>query len=238
MGLSRIFGGSLAVVFACQPSAALAFFFFVPIPNLSKPPPLQKIIDALEKSEETKALAYVSEDRTFGSKYWVWGQFAGRATQEDADKAAMARCELSLQRAKAQEAGGKPLYDFGKKVCELHPFQNKTVLLPLPPPPVATPTTPPAASPAPSTANDLADAPSATKDLTPGSSPPAATASPVNRTGSGTPPAVQATPAPASSPPQESPTARKLRELNQLLKDGLITDAEYQEKRKAILTSM
>ena len=57
-----------------MPNAASAFFFIIPIPNLAKPPQLNALIEALEKSDETKAVAYVSEDKTFGSKYWVWGR--------------------------------------------------------------------------------------------------------------------------------------------------------------------
>ena len=52
---------------ATLPAAASAFFFIIPIPNLAKPPALNALIEALEKSEETKAVAYVSEDKTFGS---------------------------------------------------------------------------------------------------------------------------------------------------------------------------
>ena len=36
----------------------------------------------------------------------------------------------------------------------------------------------------------------------------------------------------------ETPTARRLRELNQLLKESLITDSEYQEMRKSILADL
>lgn len=102
---------------------AYAWIFFFPIPNLAKPGPLQQIIDALEKSTETRALAFVSEDKTFGSKYWVWGQHTGSITQEEANRTAIAKCEASLRNVKSQAAGGQPLYDFGNKQCELHPFE-------------------------------------------------------------------------------------------------------------------
>lgn len=42
----------------------------------------------------------------------------------------------------------------------------------------------------------------------------------------------------SSSDTTESLTARKLRELNQLLESGLITETEYKEKRAAILSAM
>ena len=40
------------------------------------------------------------------------------------------------------------------------------------------------------------------------------------------------------SAPTDSVTARKLRELYELLKAGLINEQEYAEKRKAILSAM
>lgn len=43
---------------------------------------------------------------------------------------------------------------------------------------------------------------------------------------------------PTKPPNTESATARKLRELNELRKEGLITESEYNEKRKAILSAM
>jgi hypothetical protein len=101
---------------------ANAWFFIFPIPNLAKPGPLQATIDALEKSTETRALAFNSEDKTFGSKQWVWGSYAGEVSQEKANVIALERCENSLKAAKAQSAGGQPLYSFGDKNCELHPF--------------------------------------------------------------------------------------------------------------------
>lgn len=101
---------------------ANAWFFFFPIPNLAKPGPLQVTIDALEKSEETRALAFISEDKTFGAKYWVWGSYSGEVTQEEADRTALDKCRNSLLAARAQAAGGQSLYNFGDKNCELHPF--------------------------------------------------------------------------------------------------------------------
>lgn len=101
---------------------AYAWFFIFPIPNIAKPAALQRVIDALEKSPETRALAFLSEDKTFGSKYWVWGRYTGYVTQEEADRIATERCETSKRNAQTQSAGGQPLYDFGDKKCELHPF--------------------------------------------------------------------------------------------------------------------
>jgi len=121
-----ILAAFLFLFFSCISNAQILFF---PLPNLSKPDPLQKIIDALEKSDETKAVAYASEDKTFGSKNWVWGHIAGAMSQEEANKTALMTCEAGLNRAKSEQAGGKPIYDFGKKQCELHKFKNITLKL-------------------------------------------------------------------------------------------------------------
>jgi hypothetical protein len=113
----------LAITLASMLSTnANAWFFIFPIPNLAKPGPLQATIDALEKSTETRALAFVSEDKSFGSKYWAWGKYAGEVSQEKANRIALEQCENSLRAAKAQSAGGQPLYNFGDKSCELHAF--------------------------------------------------------------------------------------------------------------------
>ena len=109
---------------------ANAFFFIIPIPNLAKHPDLQKLIDAYEKSNETKAVAFVSEDKLFGAKQWVWGHKSGVMTQEDANNMAMRACEASLANVKSRMAGGQPVNDFGQKRCELHKFTNETVMLP------------------------------------------------------------------------------------------------------------
>ena len=167
------------------PIGANAWFIFFPIPNLSKPAPLNALIDALEKSDETKAVAFAAEDKTFGQKMWVWGHHAGKIMQEEADRVALGRCEASLARSKAQQAGGQPLYDFGKKKCELYTFVNKTVWVKPPEPPA-----------------------------------------PVQPS---TPAVVQ---------PEISRTERKLRELDELLKSKLISEEEYAEKRKTILSEM
>jgi len=250
---------------AALPTAASAFFFIVPIPSVGKPPALDALIGALEKSDETKAVAYVSEDKTFGSKYWVWGHYAGHVTQEEANRTALSRCEASLANAKAQSAGGKGLYDFGSKTCELYDFQNKTVSARVnqAPPPAAPsaatgaaeqqafPAVPPypyaaaqpeqqsAISSAPPNArpasvqpppNAVGPAPTVSAAATPPAAPTAQT-----------PAATPSLPQPAQAdkaPPVEGSTARRLRELNDLLKQGLITESEYKEKRKAILSAL
>lgn len=97
-------------------SAKAQFFFFpIPLPNTGKPQQLTQLIEALEKSSDTKAVATVSEDKTFGSKYWNWGYVSGEMSQADADRIALASCTINLDQMKSQSAGGKPLYDFGKK---------------------------------------------------------------------------------------------------------------------------
>lgn len=167
---------SLALGFLMQ--NAHAIFFFIPIPNLAKPPELQKLIDAYEKSSETKAVAFVSEDKTFGSKQWVWAHKSGVMTPEEANNIALSACEASLKNVKSQLAGGKPIYDFGQKRCELYKFTNETVMLP-------------------------------------------------NTTSVELPPKVE-----------ESPIAKRLRELDGLFNQKLITQEEYETKRKEILSSM
>lgn len=99
----------------------------IPLPNLAIPPAYQKIIDELENSNETKAVALASEDKTFGSKQWVMGHHSGPISQEEANRVAMQKCEYSLAIQKQQTAAGKPLYEFGNKACYLYDFRNKAV---------------------------------------------------------------------------------------------------------------
>lgn len=210
--MTRPLLGALFTLAIIAADSAHAFFFIIPIPNIAKPPVLQKTIDALEKSEETKALAYVSEDKTFGSKYWVWGHFVGKTTQEEANHQALSKCQSSLANAKAQQVGGSTLYDFGNKSCELYEFENKTVARSVSDPQPAGPVT--------QTAPQTAATP------LPTATPPAAPAA-----------------APSPRPPDKAQsadgsTAAKLRELAQLLKEGLITQQEYDEKRKKLLDSL
>ena len=162
--------------------SAHAFFFFIPIPNLAKPADLQKLIDAYEKSSETKAVAFVSEDKTFGAKQWVWGHKSGVMTQDEANNMAMRACDTSLSNAKSKMAGGQPVHDFGQKRCELYKFANETVMLPQIAPVVSTQVETPKT--------------------------------------------------------EESATAKKLKELEGLLNQKLITQEEYEMKRKEILSNM
>jgi hypothetical protein len=105
------------------PMPANAFFLFVvPVPNVAKPPELQKLIDALGKSKETRAVAYVSENKTFASKQWTWAYSSGSMSQEEADRQALDQCNRSLQILKEKTAGGQALYDFGTNTCKLHKF--------------------------------------------------------------------------------------------------------------------
>lgn len=124
----HVLGATLLIT--CVSANAQFFIFPIPLPNTEKPPQLKQVIDALEKSSDTKAVATISEDKTFGSKYWNWGYVSGEMSQEEADRIALASCTINLDQMKAQSAGGKPLYDFGKKKCELHVFKNKSVKLP------------------------------------------------------------------------------------------------------------
>lgn len=96
-----------------------------PIPNVAIPPGFKAVIDAYEKSTEIKAVALASEDKTFGSKQWVMGHFSGNVSQEEANGRAMSSCLQYLDQEKNKSAGGKPLYNFGNKTCELYKFKNE-----------------------------------------------------------------------------------------------------------------
>lgn len=240
------YAAAIAAITICQ--SAHAWFFIIPIPNFAKPPTLSNLIDVLEKSDETKAVAYAREDKTFGTKYWVWGHYAGHVSQSEADSIALNRCQAELEKAKAQSVGGKPLYDFGNRSCELHSFTNKTVSKKATPPQPASPE-PSNTAPPPTTVQSNPQDTSAEKP-----SPQSETAPPTNDLQQST----LAEPAPQTQPSVEplpepkpvnlqhpkqveasdTPSARKLRELNQLRKEGLITEQEFNEKRKAILKSL
>ena len=122
----KFYLGALLISTSLSANAQL-FFFPIPLPNTAKPQQLTQLIEALEKSSDTKAVASVSEDKTFSSKYWNWGYVSGEMSQEDADRIALASCTINLDQMKSQSAGGKSLYDFGKKKCELHSFKNKSL---------------------------------------------------------------------------------------------------------------
>ena len=232
--MNRISSAFGAVLFALAFDAQ-AFFFIVPIPNLAKPPQLQSLIDALEKSSDTKAVAYVSEDKLFARKVWVWGHFAGQATQEDANDRALRTCEASLARAKGQTAGGQPLYSFGDKRCELYEFVNKTVNAPAAPiasQPAPGTQTPASVLPAPSAPSESAVSPAA---VAPAPSPASVATAPAA-------PAPSATTAPAPATPQTSTGAlsieSRLKQLQGLFDQKLITREEYERKRKELLDAL
>jgi len=180
----------LAGVVALVPfHSANAFFFIVPIPNLRKPPALNNLIDALEKSNQTKAVAYVSEDKTFGQKFFSWGHAVGVMTQLEANEKALAMCAANLLKAKQNTVGGQPLYDFGNKSCELYKFTNESIQLPYVEP---------------------------VKTEAPAPAPVAVTAPVIT----------------------DSPIAIKLKELEGLLQQNLITKEEFEIKRKEVLNKL
>lgn len=109
---------------AVTSSAVLAFGLVIPVPYSSKPATLSSLIDLLEKSKDTRALAYVSEDKLVGSKRWVWGYYSGLASQPEADRLAMSRCESALAVARNRHVNGKLLHDFGSNTCQLHSFSS------------------------------------------------------------------------------------------------------------------
>jgi hypothetical protein len=206
----------------------------IPIPNLAFPGALGKIRDALEKSTDTKALATVGEDKIFGSRTWVWGPAAGKMTQADADDQAMRKCEAALANAKRQTAGGQPLYNFGSNRCELYKFANVTLNLP---DPVAAPA--PAHAPVAVQPSEPVPAPILTE-------PPAASATSAVSVTPGVPAApAAADPAPVQSPAsqQNPPKAstdiiQKMKDLDTLYKQNLITKDEYERKKKQLLDAM
>jgi hypothetical protein len=180
----------------------------IPIPNLAFPDVIGKTRDALEKSTDTKALATVGEDKLFGSRQWTWGQVSGKMTQADADAQAMSKCEANLRSLKAQTVGGKTLYNFGDKKCELYKFQNAT--LNLPEPVLVTPA-PVVATPVIKQDEPLTASPTVKENQTPSNT---------NAIKSGT------------------ATMQKLQDLESLLKQGLIDQDDYNRKKKQFLDEM
>ena len=112
------------ILFFFYCSQSFAWFIF-PIPNLRKPPALERLIETWEQSTETKAIAYVSEDKTFGTKYWLFGHYVGKLSQQETNKIALDKCNAGLEKAKLAEVGGVKTYDYGDKKCELHEFSNQ-----------------------------------------------------------------------------------------------------------------
>ena len=184
----------------------------IPIPNLGFPPIISKTRDALEISTYTKALATVGEDKVFGSRSWAYGDASGTMTQEAANAEAMRKCEVMLQNAKLQTKGGQPLFNFGSNRCELYKFANVTLSLPTPNP-VATP------------------APTATPVATP-----APTATPTPALASSTSSPTAAPEVKASLPSGD--ILQKMKNLEALYREKLITQEEYEIKKKQFLDSM
>ena len=183
----------------------------IPLPNLAFPDVISKTRDLLEKSNETKAMATVGEDKLFGSRAWAWGRASGKMTQAEADTQALRDCESQLRNLKGQVISGQPLYNFGNKGCELYKFQNVTVSFPDAVPTPPTPTTPVVTAPV-----VKQDGPS---------------------TASST---VSATQIPSTTTTIKSGTAtmQKLQDLESLLKQGLIDQDDYNRKKKQFLDEM
>jgi hypothetical protein len=217
--------------------AANAWFVIFPIPNFAKPSALRTLIDRYSQSKQTKALAYVYERRRFGTRGFVWGAYEGTGAQGEANATALARCNAALEQANA-----KNVYDFDGRGCELHAFDGKedpgsaASLLPTADPasaPASSVETPPSSAPLvnPSLPTTSAPLVPIVKDQSSetASPSPAASARPNQP-----PTAPEARP--NSAPPmQEGATTRKLRELNEMRKEGLISQKDYEEKKKAIL---
>ena len=231
----------LVLVAALSISSASQAIIIIPIPNLAFPPPLSKIRDALEKSSETKALATVGEHKTFGSRQWVWGQAAGKMTQADANAEAMRKCEATLENAKRQTAGGQPIYNFGSNHCELYKFTHVTLTLPDPAPaPAVSQPSVPATAPA----NSATPAPTATTPAPSALVVASAAPAPVQPVPLAPTPtaassaAVEPAAAPASRPRTNTDIVQKMKDLDILYKQNLITKDEYERKKKQLIDEL
>ena len=198
----------LAAIVLFTTSHYAGAIILIPLPNLAFPDVISKTRDALEKSNDTKALATVGEDKVFGSRQWTWGQVSGKMTQADADAQAISKCEANLRSLKSQAVSGQPLYNFGNKSCELYKFQNVTLNLPdpvlvIPAPVVATPVI---------------------KQDEPLTASPTVTAT--------------QTPSTTTAIKSGTATIQKLQELDSLLKQGLINQDDYNRKKKQFLDEM
>jgi len=201
---------------------ANAWFFFLPIPT-GWPNGLTTQVRTLADSNQTKALAYAGEDKTFGSKYYVWGHYLGDLPQNEAIKIALSKCNAGLARAKAEMLNGSPRWDFGDKKCELYGFPQmpETAVMPTPEE-VAVDTRPVIESkPVDSYATPIKPTPSETFSTV---------KKPIE-----TKPQI-AIPAPQSLNSSEG--AKKLLELKSLLDQGVITQQDYDIKKAQILKSM
>ncbi len=251
----------LLAILGIASTSASAWFIFFPVPNWEKPPDLEAQIKDLEILVEPKALAYVHESKLLGlgSKVWVWGHFSADLPQEEVDRVALLRCETALSKAKSLTAGGKPRYDFGDNTCELHRFpakdfaprgnvrENRSVVAPTK---QARPTSTPSVPDAGVTENANPQVPKLEQPAPSMEgavlSPKATSSAPASSTTVGTPsksdvatqPTSKIQPEKTSAPSSDGSVARKLRELNALRSEGLITESEYQEKRQSIISSM
>lgn len=228
----------LVVIVAMLVASHANALILIPIPNLAFPPSLGAIRDALEKSTYTKALATAGEDKIFGNRHWVWGQVSGKMTQANADTQAMSTCEAALEKVKLQAVGGQPLYNFGSKKCELYKFLNVTVNLPDPtpgpvqiaaPPPMATTVTAPEPAQMP-----IAAASTPVNPLLSETSPIAPAA-----TNAASVPAIEQTPiSRASTIKGGEDVVQKMKNLDALYKQGLISSDDYERKKKQFLDAM
>jgi len=217
-----------ATVLLTMASHCAFAIIIIPIPNLALPPAISKTRDALEKSNDTKALATVGEDKYFGSRYWIWGHVSGKMTQADADSQALKKCEAWLANAKAQAVGGELLYKFGDKKCELYKFQNVTLNLP---------------DTVPNSSAPLLTAPAVNQDK-----PSYTLTDPIKIDSSATPPAPSQPsssafssnipPAPVDANKSGTAIIQKMNDLDNLLKQGLINQADYDRKKKQFLDEM
>ena len=217
----------IIVVLAITYQYAIAIII-IPLPNLAFPPVIEKTRDALEKSSETKALATVGEDKYFGSRQWTWGHVSGKMTQVDADEQALHKCEANLAKLKMQAVAGQPLYSFGNKRCELYKFKNVTVSLPDLVP----------ATPAPLLTAPVVNQEKSSYTLT----------EPVKLESLAAPPAPSQSssgtlsgnlsPAPIDANKSGTSIIQKMNDLDNLLKQGLINQEDYNRKKKQFLDEM
>ncbi len=198
----------LAAIVLFTTSHYAGAIILIPLPNLAFPEVISKTRDLLEKSNETKAMATVGEDKLFGSRAWAWGRVSGKMTQAEADAQALRDCESLLRSLKDQIISGQPLYNFGNKSCELYKFQNVTVSLP---DAVLTPPTPFIAA-------------SVVKQDEP------STVSPTVISNQ--------TPSTTKAIKSGTATLQKLQDLDSLLKQGLIDQDDYNRKKKQFLDEM
>lgn len=211
----------LFLVGATFSSGANAWFFFlVPLPT-GWPPALKGLTERLAESKQTKALAFVGEDKTFGSKYYVWGHYVGELPQKEANKIALKNCQAQLAKAKLDMVGDAPRWDFGNEKCSLYAFSNlpESGEMPDSKEPTATPEATDSSVQfivRPKDEFDTSSSPSIYKKPTP-----------------------TLNSSPQISPPTSSGDgAKRLIELKFLLDQGLITKSDYDSKKTQILKGM